>query len=663
MVEGILRFGIIILWALGWIIGGYGWVRRAFHLNRNEEILIGITAGFLLQGVLVNLLAQLLPLLWSAWIVSILIGVSGVIAAQTAGRWQAPKITTGLLGVGAITLVGFLMARGLAIFDDFAHLPTISLIAADYFPPRFAYDPDIHYGYHHFLLLVGAQIMRLVNWYPWSSFDAARAISFGIALGLASLWGRRITCSHLGAVFSVFVISLTSGTRWLMLTLPYAWLERLSSSVNLLGSGLATGETLSMALFNDWAVGGGPPLPYPFAFANGLIPPGILALNSANGLMAFVVPLFLLLTATRWREPRFAAGLSMLALAAIHLVTETDLPLGLAALVLVSLLWMIRSHTRRLPERLTQWWVVILGASLLGVAQGGTWGDIVRQMAQRWFGSTTPMSYQTLGFEFSVIPSIVSPHLGVLPLTRLETLMVALAEIGPLMLAFPLLMAWGLKSLRAERWFESLLTAQAVISLAMLWVQFSGSTGVRNTSRLYAFLPITLLFFVPLLWTWLRQKSLILKYSVAGLAASTLISGVVLLAFQMPAIGRPVASYDLTALDVRMFEANWNRLERDALIFDSKPSRAPTLFGRFTLAGYTWYHFYDDWKSLSDYADPIAIRQAGFDYAYLDSRTWEEFPSNIRHQWEDDCVHRVDSQQDRRGDFRWLLDLRSCDDR
>lgn len=648
------------LWGLGWAIGGYGLVRRAFRLTPAEDVVAGVTAGLLMQGVLTSLVTRFLPLPLSAWAVSLSLGITGLVVAKRAGRWRMPAFSVWWIGLVALVGAAYAMARGLAIFDDYAHLPTLSLIAAGDFPPHFAYDPSIPYGYHHFLLLVGAQIMRVAAWTPWNALDAARAVAFALALALAALWGKRITGHVAGAVLGATALALVSGTRWLVLVIPQAWLERLSSAVTLIGSGAASGTTLAEALFHAWAVEGGPPLAYPFAFVNGLLEPGILLLNAVNGLMPYAVILFLLLTATRWREPAWAGAISLMALAADHLMGETDLPLGLAALGGVSLVWMLRYRRWNLPSGLRAWWVIGLGAAGLAMLEGGTWSDLVQRVLSRLLGMTPPPSYQTLGFEVSRIPALVSTQLGVLPLTQPSTLLVALFEAGPLLLALPLVVIWGWKALRAGHWYEALLIGEAILSLPILWVRFTGSTGVRNTTRLYAFLPITLILAPAVLWVWLRERANLLKLIGAGLGALAMLSGLVILACQISAMGRPVASYFLNSLDVRMFEAHWDRLDAGALIFDPQPSRATTLFGRFTRAGDTWYHFKPEWERLCEHPDPYALRDFGFTYAYWDAQTWQQLPLEVQTLWRDECVQNVDRVQNRKGDFRWLVDISAC---
>lgn len=651
---------LLLLWGLGWALGGYSLVRRAFRLSPAEDVIVGVTGGLLMQGVLTSLMAHFLPLPLSAWVVSLFIGITGLVVVKRAALWRKPAFSAGWLGLLALAGMAYVMARGLAIFDDYAHLPTLSLIAAGDFPPHFAYDPSIPYGYHHFLLLTAAQIMRVASWTPWNALDAARALAFAFTLALAALWGKRVTGHVAGAVLGAMVLAFVSGTRWLLLIIPQTWLERLSAAVTLIGSGAQSGKTLAEALFRTWAVAGGPPIAYPFAFANGLLAPGVLLLNAVNSTLPYGVMLFLLLTATRWREPLWAGTLSLMALAAGHLMGETDLPLGLAAVGFISIVWMLRDRTWHLPSGLRVWWMVIVGAAILAVLAGGTWGDLAQRLWLRLVGGTLPPSYQTLGFELTRVPALVSTHLGVLPLTRPATLVVALFEAGPLLLVLPLMGIWGWKALRASRWYEALLVGQALLSLPILWVRFTGSTGVRNTTRLYAFLPIALVFALPVLWVWLRQRSALLKLIGGGLGALTMLSGVVLLACQISAMGRPVASYFLNSLDVRVFEAHWNRLERGAWVFDPQPSRATTLLGRFTRAGDTWYHLRPEWERLREQPEPYALQVTGFTYAYLDAQTWQRLTPAVQALWQADCVKEIERVQNRKGDFRWLVDISAC---
>lgn len=68
--------------------GGIGLIRRAFNLQSPEDLVVGLTAGLLMQGVLENLLAPFVPMPLSAWAIILLLGVGEVLAAQRAGCWR-----------------------------------------------------------------------------------------------------------------------------------------------------------------------------------------------------------------------------------------------------------------------------------------------------------------------------------------------------------------------------------------------------------------------------------------------------------------------------------------------------------------------------------------------------------------------------------------------
>ena len=126
-------------------------------------------------------------------------------------------------------------------------------------------------------------------------------------------------------------------------------------------------------------------------------------------------------------------------------------------------------------------------------------------------------AYQSVGFVFTWPPSIVSAHLGVLSLLHPGTLLAALFEIGPVLLVLPLMLIWAVKACRAGRWFESALIFGFSLTVGSILLNFQGSTGVRNTSRLYSFLFLTVIYFVPLVWNWAAHRANGWRYTAAGL--------------------------------------------------------------------------------------------------------------------------------------------------
>ncbi len=385
---------ILLPWAALWLLGGIWLARAAFRLHPNEGFIVGIALGWLMQNWLANLLAQVIPAPAAFWTAAGIVFLGGGLAVALRQGWKAlfgwavslPQL---LVLVGLIYL-SFSMGRGTAIFDDFQHLPTASVMATGDIPPHFVLDPKVVFGYHHFLLLFSAQLIRVGSLAPWLAADAGRAISFGLAIVLAALFAERITRSLVGGFLGGVVVAFASGTRWLLLILPPGLVAWLGRSIHLIGSGAGSGATLSEALVNSWAVEGAGPIAYPFAFANGVYPSGVIQTHNANGLTGFVVIFLLLLTFNRWRTG-LGAVLSAVLISIWGLLGEAELPAVAAGWGIVALACILTNRTRpvvrRLPRALWVWLGVVAAGVLIGLLEGGAWTDLLLKTLARWSGS------------------------------------------------------------------------------------------------------------------------------------------------------------------------------------------------------------------------------------------------------------------------------------
>ena len=326
MQQNLIELLRLAAWFLLWGLGGWWLARGAFHLHPREEGLVGLGVGLAVEVTLANFIARLfpgaVPLGIISWLAAGLVfGLGACLALRDALREDTRFNARGLLrlapkicprqGVALAGLVGlfFAISRGMAIFDDYAHLPTLSIMATGDVPPHFSLDPTISYGYHYFLLLFSAQIMRVSGWFPWTAWDLGRVVSFALALLLAGLWTRRVTRSAAAGLLAGLMLAFGTGTRWLFTMLPVALITKISAQVNLLGSGSGSGSNLADALYNPWAVEGTGPMPFPFAFANGILEPGVLTVHASTGLMSLALIFMLLLTFNRWRgwQPRMGS--------------------------------------------------------------------------------------------------------------------------------------------------------------------------------------------------------------------------------------------------------------------------------------------------------------------------------------------------------------------
>lgn len=645
-----------------WIVGGWLISRSAFQVARVEQILIGLVTGFVLDTLFANMLAQLLPVDTAFWLAALLVLLLG--AALAWGMRRAELFSRALLSwqwlvLAILTGIFTLTERGLAIFDDYAHLPTLSLIASGDIPPHFALNGEVVFHYHYFLMVFAAQLTRIAGLEVWKSIDVGRAFSFALSMMLVGVWVLRLTRSRTAGVLGAIFVSLAMGTRWILLLFPAPVMNWISQSITMLGSASQSAASLADALSQPWGVEGVGPVAFPFAFANGIYSPAILDMSGPNGTISVATTIFFLLTFNRWRGWRGALVTGLIT-ATSALLTEFGLLMSLVSWGGVTLLYLIQHKTLRFPSSLWQWLLVIGLGNLLGAFQGGAFTDIVTGWLAEFLGQASG-SYQTVGFAFSFSPAIVSSHLGVLSLFRPQQLIVALCEIGPVILVFPLLAVWGIKAYRRQRWYEAVLILSSFLSLGTVFFQYTGSAGVRNTSRLYSFVELCGLYAFPLVWMWVSHRAERLKWLAAGLAAAMMFGGVVILSVKLAAIQRPVYSNFLSALDARMYDKYWDRLEPGAFLFDPEAYRGPTVFGRPALGFQTWFEADPQWTALYKNPDPYDLRQAGFSYAYVDNRYWQEIGEVGQRGLNDACVVLVDGMSDAQENFRRLYDLKGCE--
>lgn len=664
-----MRENLLLLLFLSLCLGG-GWllVFGAFRLRPRAQFTNGLAAGIVVNAWLANLLGQVLPVPLAFWLAPALTLAAGVVFAwpRRAELKSSFSLPLGQLAAFAlITGAYFLIGRGLAIFDDYQNLPMVSLLAAGEIPPRFALDPSVRFGYHHLLLLFAAQIMRVGDVYPWAALDLARALVFALTLLLVYNWTERFTRSRAAGFLAAAFTALGGGARWLLLFIPQSLAPEFAANIQMIGSGAASAPDVMTALRGTWAIEGGGPLPFPFAFANGVFTPAILSMGGV-GLMGLMV-LALLLTTHRGWVGWQSAALSAVFIAALALLIEVEFVMLFAGFGLITLLAWMRARRMHFSGALGAWVAAGATAGGLALVQGGVLTEVARGLLQRATATQVASSYHSFNFGLAWPPGIVSAHLGALSLANPYQAAALLAEVGPILLALPLLIMWGIKMARAQRWFETAFIVGGLLSLLAWLLRYEGTAGVSATGRLYAPLfKVALLYAVPLVWLWARRSDerKIAALSLGGLA---MLGGVVMLGVQMIAIQKPVYSYFLRDLDVQVMRDYYNRLETNALIFDPIPPRAPTLFGRYTDSSQTWYVPKEAWLTWAADPDPYTLRAAGFDYAYLDAPYWDDLSDRDRDRLQDACVQRVfeytgyrNMPEDYRPDFRWLLDLRDC---
>jgi len=651
-----------------WGIGGWLITRRVFALYRRENILIGSALGIVIANWLANLLAQVVTLPYAFWLAALITVFAGI-----ALSWPLDikalileiRIALPYLGLLLILVFVFTMAgRGLAIFDEFQTIPLVSLMAAGEIPTQFVLNPEIHFGYHYFLLLFAAQIVRLGNVFPWMALDLARAIILAFTLLLGALWAYRVTRQAIVGYVTAIVLAFATGARWLLLLFPASFLDYISQSVQLIGSAAASGDSLREAIASPWRIEGGGSIPYPFVFSDGISHPYVMTYNGI-GMLAVMI-LFLLLFIADRRKDFMGGILLVICISALALANEVAFGvvyLGFLVVIVIGL------FQRKFSTQATGlwFWIGVLGAGgVIAILQGGIFTEIARSILGRLSGQSMESFYSN---EFMLVwpPEIISTHLGRLVLSSPIHVLLAGLEIGPVFLVFPLTLVMGWKAIKRGRWYQAAFWSAGLVGLMAMVIVYNGSAGIGATTRiLEGFINVCKLAFVPLLWIWSKGKSQVLQFGLATIGLAAILGGAVHFGISLTAAAKPVSTYFLTDMDAKILANNWNRFEEDALIFDPEPVRGVTVLGRYSFSSTSWGNTREAWKELLLMPDPYALHSAGFSYVYYGNAYWESLDPQYQKALSLPCVQTVDradgyrSEKDYSKDFRLLLDISAC---
>ena len=673
---------LLLLLAL-WGLGGYLIVSR-FDIPAHERGLIGLGVGLTLSALLANLIGRFLPTTSAFW----LAGVS-TLAVGLALAWplRLPnsefRITNLHLPItqwGVFVFLAFfltLIGRGLGIFDDYQNLPQISSMALGDLPPHFVYDPRLLWSYHYFLLLVAAQFTRLADAGPWAAMDLARGLTLALTLFYAGMLAQRLTRSRLAAALSAACLFFVGGARWILLLLPISILNRISSSITLIGSGADTGPNLITALYKYWKIQGLGPLPFPFIYGSGLDPSLTMA-HAGYGASAFMLVLLVILLAGKgqslFRAPQRGwvqqAVLAVL-LAALALANEVTFAFVYVGLIFAVLIWIAANRSLKLPASLWNFAPAVIGGGIIALLQGGIFTGVLLGL----FGRVSGLS-RVLGggaeagealYKVSFVlrlPAVLSAHVGTLSLLNPLHWFVILAETGLVIFVLPWAFKYGWKLVREEKWLEAAWIFSMAPSLLTIFVEYTGNAGPTALSRMTAhFLMVLKIYAVPLLWLWAKEKSDTLKNALWGWGLASALSGIAILTLQIAAMPNPVYAEFLSYIDTKMYQKHWGTLEADALVFDPSPTRGTTVLGLHSLSGINYGPpTYPEWIALSENPDPAALNQAGFRYVYLDLPYWRKFADHFSAS----CVVKLDEMQETGADgkvtdLRVLLDVKNCE--
>ena len=590
-----LDFILFVFQCLLWWSGGWLLVTHAFSLGRRERLVTGLAAGLLLFITLSNLLAPFLPLTAAFWTAAVLVLLGGLVAAWHGSRqghpwveWSDWRTWEQPITLLVLTLFLTFIGRGLAVFDEYLHIPLVSTMAAGDIPPHFYLDPARKLAYHYGLQVFAAAMVRVGGLFVWSAWDISKALAIALTGMLSWVWLRRLTRSMLGAYLGSASVLLAGGGRWLLLLLPPSLLLRISAGVQLINTGKDSGPDLFTVLGLPWHIEGGGTFPFPFAYHNGIFVPVIFTLG-ASGALPFVTVLALLLLARRARYlplavPVLGMILASLALSGEHLFAFLGVGIVLGGLVY---LWPKPSKSAGVRWRLPQvrstaftWLAVLAIAGLLAAVQGGFLTEALRGILQRLQGTYTQVgeyNYFTFGLRWP--PGLDTGHLAELKVTDWRSLLVLLAELGPALLLLP----WAIGfAWRGRRQSDLLRLGLGLAALLSLLVPLFLRYGVeRSSTRLPATaMWLFVLLGFPLAWhSFARAKEL--PRALFGLGSLALAwGGLVLLAIQITAMPYGQLTYFINGYDAQISQQLWDKLPRDAQVFDHVPYRSVAIFGR-----------------------------------------------------------------------------------
>jgi hypothetical protein len=645
-----------------WALGGWLIVSR-FELPAYERGLIGLGVGLTVSTLLANLTGRILPTAVAFWLAGALTLVIGIALAWPLRRdlfpheaLQPGQWLAFLLLAFFLTLIG----RGLGIFDDYQNLPQISSMALGDLPPHFVYDPRLLWSYHYFLLMIAAQFTRLASAGPWASLDLARGLTLALTLFLAGMLALRLTRSRVVAILSGAFLFFVGGARWILLLLPASLLNRISSTVGLIGSGADTGPNLATALYKYWKIQGLGPMPFPFIYGSGLDPSLTMA-HAGYGASAVMLVLLVILLAGKGHRWVQQAVLAIL-LAALALANEVTFVFVYAGLIFSVLLWVITKRSFKLPASLWSFAPALIGGGVIALLQGGVFTGVLLGLFGHVSGAETGEALYKVSFSLR-FPAVLSAHLGTLSLFNPLHWFVVLAETGLSVLVLPWAFKHGWSLVREERWLEAAWVFSMLPSLLTIFVEYTGNAGPTALSRMTAhFLMVLKLYAVPLLWLWARGKSESIKGALLGWGLASALSGVAIFSLQIAAMPNPVYAEFLSYLDAKMYAQHWGTLEPGALVFDLSPVRGTTVLGLHTLSGFNYGPpTYPEWIELSANPNPAAFNASGFRYLYLDLSYWRKYADHFANP----CVVKLDDIREtgtdgQVTDQRILLDVGMC---
>jgi len=668
--ENPLDFVIWLIVVAIWVVGGWLLATHALRLKSQERIIVGFGLGLVSYLWFINLFGRWISPIWIFSGSTILVLGLGLVFAWKGERpvldWRDLSSWRWiLLGLFLVWIISR-MAKGMAIFDDRKNISIISTMAAGDIPPHHYMNSAVYFAYHYGFQLFGASMMRLGGLLPWSAFDLSKAIVGAYLFLLAALLGKRYT-GHTWAGFVVAgVLAFAAGTRYLLLLLPPSIMTQIDTLINVRGPDEVVGMPLSEALRLGITMGDGPPTQLGYAFMNGIGWPAAMAVNAGPSTLSLVIMVLVWLTASRIKKP-----LSFLILTILFsmwaLVWESSYGLVLLAGLFIAVYWLITGR-KNLDEKFKWTLLAMVISAPIAIFQGGSITEIFRKIVIG-LGSTSPAITEGLrtfgGFTFRWPPAVFSAHLDAMSIFSPLELLVAIFELGPVVLFAPLITWWSWKRFREGDWVIGILVLSAWIGFAIpIFLTYEYNRDiVRFTKHALVIWTIVLVVMLFYQTTKLRKEW---QYLIATALVLMVFGGFVVFGSALTAAGQAVLSENvINGLDARVSSDTWDQLSPDSEVYDPHIWRATSLTGRLThvVTGPMSYD-YDlspEWWALRINPTISGMLADGFQYVYIDQGWWAELTEDGRNELSQPCVVVITEYIDEeRSQFRRLISLENC---
>jgi hypothetical protein len=664
---------IFILWlavAAVWGVGGWLLATHAFHLEARERLVAGFGLGLVGYLWFANLLGRWLPPGLTFILAAFLVCALGL-----AYAWKGERPLLDLrdlrawqwLALGLILAWLFLrLAKGLAIFDDRKNISIVSTMAAGDIPPHHYMNSTFFFAYHYGFQLLGASLMRLGGLLPWSAFDLSKAIVGAYTLVLLGLFARRYLAQPWAAWLVAGLVALSTGTRYLLLLVPQGLMARIDPLIFVRSVDEVVGMPLSQALLQGLVLKDGPPAPFLYAFMNGIGWPLVMAIHAGPSTLSFAILLLAWMVAPRLKGP--SAVLVLLILFSFWAVVwESSYGLFVIAGLAAAAYWGWKHGWSQQP--FVRWIALALLLSIpFALLQGGTITEMARNLFLDSGSAATPTALEpasVAGFSLRWPPAVYSGHLSALSLFSPYQLLVAVFELGPVVLFTPWITWWAWKRFQAGDWMLGASTLSAWIGFALpVFFSYEYDRDIVRFTKHGLMIWTLLLGFI--LWDsstrWLRA----LRIPAAVALALVAFGGLGVVSTELTAASQSVLTEEgITALDSRVAGQAWDRLRPGSEIFDPQTWRSTMVTGRLTRVVASAmsfdYEHSSEWEGLRAGPSVEALLGSGYQYVYVDEAWWAEIPEASRASLSNHCVEVAFEQAEASQDsFRRILDLDRC---